>query len=136
MLAGRPQQARQLDQRPGMISSRRSLFITLLPCNRWLWITISSSMSIEVKVPAVGESITSGVLSVWHKKTGDVVSEGEALFTLETDKIASEVPAVECGQTANPGRGWPGSEDWSGCGPAGRNRQASHSSCQWRSAPG
>jgi 2-oxoglutarate dehydrogenase E2 component (dihydrolipoamide succinyltransferase) len=55
-------------------------------------------MSIEVKVPAVGESITSGVLSVWHKKTGDVVSEGEALFTLETDKIASEVPAASAGK--------------------------------------
>jgi 2-oxoglutarate dehydrogenase E2 component (dihydrolipoamide succinyltransferase) len=55
-------------------------------------------MSIEVKVPAVGESITSGVLSVWHKKTGEVVSEGEALFTLETDKIATEVPAVSAGK--------------------------------------
>jgi 2-oxoglutarate dehydrogenase E2 component (dihydrolipoamide succinyltransferase) len=50
-------------------------------------------MSIEVKIPSVGESITSGVLSVWHKQTGDIVSEGEALFTLETDKISTEIPA-------------------------------------------
>jgi 2-oxoglutarate dehydrogenase E2 component (dihydrolipoamide succinyltransferase) len=55
-------------------------------------------MSIEVKIPAVGESITSGVLSVWHKQTGDIVSEGESLFTLETDKISTEVPAVGTGK--------------------------------------
>jgi len=34
-------------------------------------------MSIEVKIPAVGESITSGVLSMWHKQAGDLVSEGK-----------------------------------------------------------
>jgi 2-oxoglutarate dehydrogenase E2 component (dihydrolipoamide succinyltransferase) len=55
-------------------------------------------MSIEVKVPAVGESITSGVISVWHKQTGDVVREGEALFTLETDKISTEIPADRTGK--------------------------------------
>src|ERR1700731_1823130 len=55
-------------------------------------------MSIEVKIPAVGESITSGVLSVWHKQTGDIVSEGEALFTLETDKISTEIPANGAGR--------------------------------------
>jgi 2-oxoglutarate dehydrogenase E2 component (dihydrolipoamide succinyltransferase) len=55
-------------------------------------------MSIEVKIPAVGESITSGVLSLWHKQTGDIVGEGEALFTLETDKISTEVPAAGGGK--------------------------------------
>jgi 2-oxoglutarate dehydrogenase E2 component (dihydrolipoamide succinyltransferase) len=55
-------------------------------------------MSIEVKVPAVGESITSGVLSFWHKQNGDIVGEGEALFTLETDKISTEVPATGSGK--------------------------------------
>lgn len=55
-------------------------------------------MSIEVKIPAVGESITSGVLSTWHKQNGDVVNDGEALFTLETDKISTEVPAVGSGK--------------------------------------
>jgi 2-oxoglutarate dehydrogenase E2 component (dihydrolipoamide succinyltransferase) len=55
-------------------------------------------MSIEVKIPSVGESITSGVLSIWHKKTGDIVSEGEALFTLETDKISTEIPAGAAGK--------------------------------------
>src|SRR5262249_348982 len=55
-------------------------------------------MSIEVKIPAVGESITSGVLSAWHKQNGDVVSDGEALFTLETDKISTEGPAPSSGK--------------------------------------
>jgi 2-oxoglutarate dehydrogenase E2 component (dihydrolipoamide succinyltransferase) len=55
-------------------------------------------MSIEVKIPAVGESITSGIISAWHKHTGEVVSEGEALFTLETDKISTEIPANATGK--------------------------------------
>src|SRR5216683_951538 len=53
-------------------------------------------MSIEVKIPAVGESITSGVVSVWHKKSGDFVNEGEALFTLETE--ADEGQEVKIGE--------------------------------------
>lgn len=54
-------------------------------------------MSIEVKVPAVGESISTGILSVWHKKDGETVSAGEILFTLETDKVSTEVNAPESG---------------------------------------
>src|SRR3989441_13299015 len=54
-------------------------------------------MSIEVKIPAVGESITSGVVSVWHKKSGDFVTAGEALFTLETDKVSTEIVAEKAG---------------------------------------
>src|SRR2546421_8548332 len=54
-------------------------------------------MSIEVKIPAVGESITSGVVSVWHKKSGDYVNAGDALFTLETDKVSTEIAAEKAG---------------------------------------
>ena len=54
-------------------------------------------MSIEVKVPAVGESITSGVVSVWHKKSGEPVKSGEPLFTLETDKVSTEINAERDG---------------------------------------
>lgn len=54
-------------------------------------------MSIEVKIPAVGESITSGVLSVWHKQNGEFVKDGEPLFALETDKISTDVPAPGSG---------------------------------------
>src|SRR5256885_16621803 len=50
-------------------------------------------MSVEVTVPAVGESISSGVVSVWHKKSGEQVSAGDPLFTLETDKVSTEINA-------------------------------------------
>ena len=54
-------------------------------------------MAIEVKIPAVGESISSGVVSVWHKKSGDFVNAGDALFTLETDKVSTEIAAETSG---------------------------------------
>jgi len=57
-------------------------------------------MQIEVKVPAVGESITTGVLSTWHKKNGESVQAGEILFSLDTDKISTEVNAPESGVVA------------------------------------
>jgi 2-oxoglutarate dehydrogenase E2 component (dihydrolipoamide succinyltransferase) len=56
-----------------------------------------SPMAIEVKIPAVGESITSGVVSVWHKKSGEFVNAGDALFTLETDKVSTEIVAEKAG---------------------------------------
>ena len=54
-------------------------------------------MSIEVKIPPVGESITSGVVSVWHKKSGEYVDAGEALLTFETDKVSTEITAEKAG---------------------------------------
>jgi len=54
-------------------------------------------MAIEVKIPAVGESITSGVVYAWHKKSGEFVNEGEPLFTLETDKVSTEIVAEKAG---------------------------------------
>ena len=50
-------------------------------------------MSVQVKIPAVGESISSGVVSVWHKKSGEQVRKGDPLFTLETDKVSTEIVA-------------------------------------------
>jgi 2-oxoglutarate dehydrogenase E2 component (dihydrolipoamide succinyltransferase) len=54
-------------------------------------------MAIEVKIPAVVESITSGFVSARHKKSGEFVDEGEALFTLETDKVSTEIVAEKAG---------------------------------------
>ncbi len=54
-------------------------------------------MIIEVKVPSVGESVTSGVISAWHKKSGDFVNEGEPLFALETDKVSTDIVAEKSG---------------------------------------
>jgi 2-oxoglutarate dehydrogenase E2 component (dihydrolipoamide succinyltransferase) len=54
-------------------------------------------MAIEVKIPAVGESITSGLLSAWLKKDGEMVKDGESILMLETDKISTEIPAPGTG---------------------------------------
>jgi 2-oxoglutarate dehydrogenase E2 component (dihydrolipoamide succinyltransferase) len=54
-------------------------------------------MKVEVTIPSVGESITSGVLSIWHKKDGEQVAADELLFTLETDKVSQEVNAPAAG---------------------------------------
>lgn len=54
-------------------------------------------MSLEIKIPAVGESITSGLLSTWHKADGEMVSAGDLLLTLETDKVSSEIQAESAG---------------------------------------
>ncbi len=50
-------------------------------------------MSTEVKIPSVGESVSSGVISRWHKAAGEYVKTGEVLLTLETDKVSTEVAA-------------------------------------------
>jgi 2-oxoglutarate dehydrogenase E2 component (dihydrolipoamide succinyltransferase) len=52
---------------------------------------------LEVKVPAVGESITEVTVSVWNKKTGDSVSLDEVLCELESDKATFELPAESAG---------------------------------------
>ncbi len=54
-------------------------------------------MTHQIKVPAVGESITSGVISAWHKKNNEQVAVGDLLFTLETDKVSTEITATEAG---------------------------------------
>ncbi len=55
-------------------------------------------MSIEVKIPSVGESISSGVIAAWHKKDGDTVQANEPLLTLETDKVSTEIGATATGR--------------------------------------
>src|ERR1700677_848213 len=54
-------------------------------------------MPIEVKVPSVGESITSGILGVWSKPDGAYVKAGDPIFEIETDKGTSEVGAESAG---------------------------------------
>jgi 2-oxoglutarate dehydrogenase E2 component (dihydrolipoamide succinyltransferase) len=51
----------------------------------------------DVIIPAVGESITSGLISTWHKKDGESVQPGDPLLTLETDKVATEITAEKAG---------------------------------------
>lgn len=54
-------------------------------------------MSIEIKVPALPESVSDATLVGWHKKVGDSVARDENLVDLETDKVVLEVPAPAAG---------------------------------------
>ncbi|MVZ98408.1 2-oxoglutarate dehydrogenase complex dihydrolipoyllysine-residue succinyltransferase [Sphingorhabdus sp. IMCC26285] len=54
-------------------------------------------MSTEVKVPVLGESITEATLGQWLKKPGEAVAADEPIASLETDKVAIEVPAPVAG---------------------------------------
>jgi 2-oxoglutarate dehydrogenase E2 component (dihydrolipoamide succinyltransferase) len=57
-------------------------------------------MSLEVKVPAAGESITSANIAAWRKKDGDRVEKGEILVSLDTDKVSNDLEAPISGTLA------------------------------------
>ena len=50
-------------------------------------------MTTEVRVPALPESVSDGVVVCWHKQAGDTIKRDEALVDIETDKVVLEVPA-------------------------------------------
>ncbi len=50
-------------------------------------------MTVEIKVPAMGESVTEATVSKWFKKEGEAVKRDEPLLELETDKVTVEVPS-------------------------------------------
>ena len=52
----------------------------------------------EVKVPPMGESISSGIMAKWHVSDGDIVAKDQPLYELETDKITSEGTADFAGK--------------------------------------
>ena len=54
-------------------------------------------MATDVKVPALGESITEGTLAQWLKKPGEAVAADEPIATLETDKVSVDVPSPSAG---------------------------------------
>jgi len=55
-------------------------------------------MKIEVKVPSVGESVTTADIESWEKQQGDFVKKGEVLVISETDNASMEVPAEQEGK--------------------------------------
>jgi 2-oxoglutarate dehydrogenase E2 component (dihydrolipoamide succinyltransferase) len=70
-------------------------------------------MATEIRVPALGESVTEATIAQWFKSEGEAVTEDEPLVELETDKVTVEVPAptsgvlssisVRSGETVNVG---------------------------------
>ncbi|NBQ70720.1 MAG: hypothetical protein EBU46_18570, partial [Nitrosomonadaceae bacterium] len=57
-------------------------------------------MLVEVKVPALSESVAEATLISWHKKAGDYVNRSENLIDIETDKVVMELPAPSAGVLA------------------------------------
>ena len=54
-------------------------------------------MSVEIKVPSLGESVVEATVAKWYKNEGDSVSVDEPLLELETDKVTLEVPSPSNG---------------------------------------
>ncbi|MFT8782401.1 MULTISPECIES: 2-oxoglutarate dehydrogenase complex dihydrolipoyllysine-residue succinyltransferase [Acetobacter] len=54
-------------------------------------------MSVEIKVPTLGESVTTATIAKWLKQPGDAVKEDEPVVELETDKVSVEVAAPQAG---------------------------------------
>ena len=54
-------------------------------------------MTIEIKVPALPDSVADATVATWHKKTGDAIEKDEVIVELETDKVVLEVPATSNG---------------------------------------
>ena len=53
--------------------------------------------TVEVTMPAMGDSVSEGTVLEWHKQEGDQVSEDEVLVEISTDKVDAEVPAPTAG---------------------------------------
>ena len=54
-------------------------------------------MSVDITIPSVGESVSSGFITQWHKTDGEMVKDGDLLLTLDTDKISTEIAAESAG---------------------------------------
>src|SRR5258708_14947338 len=58
-------------------------------------------MAVEIKVPALGESVTEATVAKWLVKVGDAVAIDQPLCELETDKVTVEVNASVAGTMAD-----------------------------------
>ena len=65
-------------------------------------------------MPQLGETVTEGTITKWHKQVGDAVAEDEVLFEVSTDKVDSEVPSPVNGTVTGDPR------------PGGRHRLGRH----------
>ncbi len=61
----------------------------------------ANEASVDIMVPALGESVTEATVATWFKKVGDAVAQDEMLCELETDKVSVEVPSPAAGVIAS-----------------------------------
>jgi 2-oxoglutarate dehydrogenase E1 component len=61
---------------------------------------MASTTTVDIEMPAMGESVTEGTVLEWHKNQGDFVEEGETVVEVSTDKVDAEVPAPASGTIA------------------------------------
>src|SRR6185295_6270283 len=70
---------------------------SLVRGGRWQRARVRGSMAVnttvQVTMPAMGESVTEGTVLEWHKQEGDTVEADEILVEISTDKVDAEVPA-------------------------------------------
>src|SRR3712207_378855 len=58
---------------------------------------MATGTTIQVTLPAMGESVTEGTVLEWHKAEGDAIAADETLVEISTDKVDAEVPAPAAG---------------------------------------
>ena len=58
---------------------------------------MATSMTVQVTLPAMGESVTEGTVLEWHKAEGDRIELDETLVEVSTDKVDAEIPAPASG---------------------------------------
>ena len=57
-----------------------------------------NATTVEVVMPAMGDSVTEGTVLEWHKAEGDSIAADETLVEISTDKVDAEVPAPIAGR--------------------------------------
>jgi pyruvate/2-oxoglutarate dehydrogenase complex dihydrolipoamide acyltransferase (E2) component len=58
---------------------------------------VAATETVQIEMPAMGESVTEGTVLEWLKQEGDFVTEGETIVEVSTDKVDAEVPAPSDG---------------------------------------
>ena len=56
-------------------------------------VAMAATETVQIEMPAMGESVTEGTVLEWLKEEGDYVEEGETIVEVSTDKVDAEVPA-------------------------------------------
>src|SRR3712207_6217905 len=59
-----------------------------------------NATTVEVVMPAMGDSVSEGTVLEWHKQEGDAIAADETLVEISTDKVDAEVPAPGDGVVA------------------------------------